>query len=236
MDISKQSLSSPGRRSLFTCLNAGVASLIAMAGSRIAMAQEKAIATTPWKPARHKKDDWLDQVSVKHRMVFDTITPDTLGLTLAFAGNFFRTNQREYGLGNSDLAVVIIVRHRSTPFAYNDAMWAKYGVTLAAQSKAEDPKTKMPPKVNIYNAAGYGDSIPTRGVTMEALARLGAQIAVCSVATRGYASAIAHASGGTVDAIFMELTSNLVSNARMVPAGIVAVNRAQERGYTLACA
>jgi intracellular sulfur oxidation DsrE/DsrF family protein len=27
---------------------------------------------------------------------------------------------------------------------------------------------------------------------------------------------------------------NLVSNSRMVPAGIVAVNRAQERGYSLA--
>jgi hypothetical protein len=45
-------------------------------------------------------------------------------------------------------------------------------------------------------------------------------------------------SGGTpnADAIYNELTTNLVSNARMVPAGIVAVNRAQERGYSLASA
>ena len=33
--------------------------------------------------------------------------------------------------------------------------------------------------------------------------------------------------------LYKELTANLVANARMVPAGIVAVNRAQERGYTL---
>ena len=33
-----------------------------------------------------------------------------------------------------------------------------------------------------------------------------------------------------------ELVANIVSNARMVPAGIVAVNRAQERGYTLVTA
>ena len=35
-----------------------------------------------------------------------------------------------------------------------------------------------------------------------------------------------------IDAIFKELTENLVPNGRMVPAGIVAVNRAQERGYS----
>jgi intracellular sulfur oxidation DsrE/DsrF family protein len=44
---------------------------------------------------------------------------------------------------------------------------------------------------------------------------------------------IAEAMGGNQDAIFNELTANIVSNARMVPAGIVAVNRAQERGYSL---
>jgi intracellular sulfur oxidation DsrE/DsrF family protein len=32
--------------------------------------------------------------------------------------------------------------------------------------------------------------------------------------------------------VFKELTENLVPNGHMVPAGIVAVNRAQERGYT----
>jgi hypothetical protein len=34
--------------------------------------------------------------------------------------------------------------------------------------------------------------------------------------------------------VFNELTANLVGNAHLVAAGIVAVNRAQERGYTLA--
>jgi intracellular sulfur oxidation DsrE/DsrF family protein len=43
---------------------------------------------------------------------------------------------------------------------------------------------------------------------------------------------IAQATGGQADSIFKELAANLVPNARIVPAGIVAVNRAQERGYT----
>ena len=33
--------------------------------------------------------------------------------------------------------------------------------------------------------------------------------------------------------VFEELKANLLPNARLVPVGILAVNRAQERGYTL---
>ena len=42
--------------------------------------------------------------------------------------------------------------------------------------------------------------------------------------------------GGKVDDIFKELTDHMVPNAHLVPAGIVAVNRAQERGYSIAFA
>lgn len=229
--MSKPSPSPAERRSFLTGLKAGVASLAAVAMGGTALAQVK--SNTRWEPARHEKDDWLDEIPGKHRMVFDNPTPEGLADALAFANNFFRTNRTDYGLQNSDLAVVIIARHRATPFGYNDAMWAKYGEIIAARSKVVDPKTKEAPKLNLYNATGYGELVPTRGTTLESLAKLGAQFALCSVSTRGYAGAIAEAVKGNADDIFKELTSNLVSNARMVPAGIVAVNRAQERGYSL---
>ena len=54
------------------------------------------------------------------------------------------------------------------------------------------------------------------------------------MATRRVAGVIAQATSASADAIYNELTSNLVPNSHMVPAGIVAVNRAQERGYTFA--
>lgn len=79
-----------------------------------------------------------------------------------------------------------------------------------------------------------GDLLSTRGATLDSLFKQGVQLAVCATSTRGYARAIAEATGGNADAINNELIANLVSsNARMVPAGIVAVNRAQERGYSL---
>ena len=230
--MSQSPASSERRRSFLTRLNAGLASFAAMTG--VAMAQVKSTpAATRFEPARHDKDDWLDSFGAKHRMVIDTIGYEGVTDALLFGNNFFRTNRTDYGIESGDLGVVIILRHRSTPFGYNDAMWAKYGATMAVRSKVQDPKTKQAPIVNLYNATDYGELIPTRGSTLESMAKLGTRFAVCSVATRAYAGAIAEATGGNADAIFTELTSNLVSNARMVPAGIVAVNRAQERGYSL---
>lgn len=230
--MSQQSPSSPERRSFFSRFHAGAASLAALAVGGVAMAQQKSAAPVRWEPARHDKDDWLDQPGSKHRLLFDAITSDGVAEALAFAGNFIRVNKTDYGLENNDLAVVIIVRHRATPFGYNDAMWAKYGTALARFTPIEDPKTKEAPKVNVYNSADY-PSLPNRGTTFESLAKQGVQVGVCSVATRALAGMVAGAVSGNADAINSELIANLVPNARMVPAGIVAVNRAQERGYTL---
>ena len=42
------------------------------------------------------------------------------------------------------------------------------------------------------------------------------------------------ATGQTQEAVIKEITDSLPMNARLVPAGIVAVNRAQEHGYSVA--
>ncbi|HLG98860.1 MAG TPA: hypothetical protein VKX49_21285 [Bryobacteraceae bacterium] len=229
--MERDSLAPSGRRSFLTRLNAGIAALAGTAG--IAMAQQKQSAAARWEPARHEKDDWLENASTKHRLLFDTTSGDGIGNALAFADNFYRVNKSEYGVENSEVSVVIVLRHRSAAFGYNDAMWKKYGATLAERSKVDDPKTHEAPVLNLYNASGYGELIPNRGITMESLTKFGAQFAVCTLSTRANAGLIARAVGSTPAAIFAEITENLVSNARMVPAGIVAVGRAQERGYSL---
>jgi intracellular sulfur oxidation DsrE/DsrF family protein len=234
--MSKEAASSLERRSFLGRLNAGAAALAAMFGHGVANAQVRPAATGRWEPLRHEKDDWLEQLPGKHRLVFDTTNPEGIGLALLFTNNFMRVNRSDYGLQNSDLAVVIVVRHRSAPFGYNDAMWAKYSAAIAAHVHYEDPKSKAAPKVNVYNSGDYGDLAPNRGTTFEALAKQGVQFAVCANATRAVAGAITRSVGGNTDAVFTELTANLVPNGRMVPAGIVAVNRAQERGYSLVSA
>ena len=230
--MSKPRSLTPERRSFLTRLNTGAASLLGLAAGGVALAQVKTPAAK-WEPARHEKDDWLDQTQAKHRMLFDTTTPENFADAITFASNFLRANLDPYGVRADELSIVIVARHRSAPFGYNDAMWAKYGMPLAARAKVDDPKTRLPPKMNLFNAAGYGDILGSRGTTLDVLAQQGVQVAVCSLSTRAYAGVIAGAMGGNADAIFAEITSNLVAKGRMVPAGIVTVNRAQERGYTL---
>jgi intracellular sulfur oxidation DsrE/DsrF family protein len=224
------------RRSFIARLSAGVTAFATTIVGGAGAVQGQSLPVGRWQPARHEKDDWLDQLPGKHRLVFDTTKPDGFGEAIAFASNFIRVNQSDYSIPERELAVIIVARSRSTPFAYNDAMWAKYGVPMAARTNFTDPKTKDAPKVNVYRSADYGAQLPNRGTTLDSLLKQGVQLAVCQVATRNFAGAIADVVGAKTDNIYDELVANILSNARMVPAGIVAVNRAQERGYSLVTA
>lgn len=222
--MSRQTLSLQERRSFLTRFKAGASSLAALTMGGIAMAQVKSPAATRWEPARHDKDDWMDQIPGKHRLVIDTTSEKGFQDGILFARNFMLANRNEYGLQNEDLAVIVVARHLSTAYGYNDDIWAKYGASLAGRTPSAGAEAKEPPKVNPSAAALV--SLSTQGV----------QFAVCSMATRRLAGVIANAVGGDAGAMFTELTANLVHNGRMVPAGIVAINRAQERGYSLVSA
>lgn len=202
------------------------AGMVAAAGAG-AQAQP---AGESWRPARHAEDEWYDKVPGVHRYVIDSASADGFGWALWFAGNYYTANQSGYGLKDSDLAVVIVARHKATTFAYNDAIWGKWGKELSEQALFVDPKTKEPPKTNWY--AGPGDASQPLSGKMDPLLKRGVQFAVCSMSTRAIATRIAKANGLEPDAVIKEITSNLVPNSRMVPAGVVAVNRAQEHGYS----
>ena len=222
--MTKQSPSSSERRSFLTRFNAGAASIAALAMGGVAAAQVKSTPVPPFAPARHTQDDWMDQVPGKHRLVIDTTTLEGFRNALLFASNFFLANRTDYGLQNQDLAVIVVARHISTSYGYNNDMWAKYGSSLGGQAPSADNQAKEPPKAN-----------PT-AASLVSLANQGVQFAVCSMATRRLAGMVARAVSSNTDAVFAELSANLVSNGRLVPAGIVAVNRAQERGYSLVSA
>lgn len=211
---------------------------VAVVGSSAEMAAPVAAAgpaDQAFHPTRHAQDEWLE-LPGQHRMVFDTTSADGMFWGLRFANNFYTSNLDAYGLKDSDLAVVIVTRHKSTPFGYSGAMWAKYGKYLSEHAEFVDPKTKEPPTVNFYAAP---EQSPGQGVAPDpigALAKKGAHFGVCAMSTRAIAGKIAAGTGAKADEVAKELGSNLVSNGHLVAAGILAVNRAQERGYSLASA
>ncbi|MBI2150296.1 MAG: hypothetical protein HYU27_06790, partial [Acidobacteria bacterium] len=84
-----------------------------------------------------------------------------------------------------------------------------------------------------YGTAGDGNR---QGGRLDSLIKRGVRLAVCQMATRAIAGQIARAANQETGAVFQELAANRLANAHMVPAGIVAVNRAQERGYSFVVA
>ncbi len=222
------------RRSFLSRLGTGAAAFGAAfgAGAGTARAQGTPADAGAFKPARHAEDDWFDKIPGSHRLFFDTISAQGLGQSIFFANNVFTGNRNGYSLEQGDQALVICVRHRATGFAFSDAMWAKYGEPLGERAEVSDPKTKQAPKLNLFMATGYGAQLTNNGVTLDSILKRGVHLAVCQMATRANANIIAQKTGAKVDDIYQELASNLVPNSHLVPAGIVAVNRAQERGYS----
>jgi len=181
--------------------------------------QAPAAALRAWQAARHQQDDWFDENAAKHRVIFDTWNPEHFPDAIQFAGNTFDTNKSDYDIPNDQMAVVIVCRHRTTPFAFNDAMWAKYGKSFSAQMEWRDEKTHEAPTVSPYKA----------GFTR--LAAMGLQLAVCNRTTHAYANRAARDAGLKNDDVYNELKANTVIPAHIVPAGVIAVTRAVERGY-----
>jgi len=186
-----------------------------------------------FQPARHQQDAWLDAIAGKHRNFIDASTARGAAEAVLYANNLFEANKNGYTLNDSDVAVVICLRHFATPFAFTDAMWAKYGAPLSAMLEFSDPKTKQAPSTNLLNSGEYGLAMPNLGNTLPAVTKRGVQFAVCDMATHFLAAQLASATKGNADAIYKDLAANLIANSHMVAAGVVAVNRAQEYGYSL---
>jgi intracellular sulfur oxidation DsrE/DsrF family protein len=217
------------RRSFFARLGAGAAAFGMAMNAGPAGAQ--APPATPFVPTKHALDDWFDETTAKHRLFLDTTTVAGIGHAIFWSGNFLNAS-RSYELADHESAVIIGVRHESTPFSFNDAMWAKYGAALAEHAAYSDPAAAKAPAINLMMSTTVR-TLANRGVTIEAVAKRGVRLSVCMLATRAIAGIAARTAGASVDDVYKELIANLaVPGAHMVPAGIVAVNRAQERGYT----
>ena len=217
------------RRSLMSGLAAGAVALSA----KTARAAPNASSGQTWEPAREPQDDWLD-LPGRHRMVFDSTSAEGALDAIQFADTFYFANKEGYGLAPADLAVVIILRHFATPFAFGDAAWSRYGAAISAMISLKDPETGKPATRNIHLTASAKADPEDALASLSALAARGARFAVCGLATKKIAEHLAGGDAVKSKATFADLAANLIPNARLVPAGIVALNRTQERGYAIA--
>lgn len=210
----------------------GAGSLVAAAlGSRAVSAQ----AVGAFRPAVQPEDGWLNQRPGKHRIFIDAATPNGAGEAILYTNNLYTANKAAYaGSSDADLAIVVCLRHFATPFAFTDAIWAKYGKVMGGMVNFTDPKSKTAPATNLYrNSPEYGLTLPNLGNTIDAVTTRGAYFAVCDAATHFLAAQMAAPMKMPADEIYKELSTSLIPNSRLVSAGVMAVTRAQEYGYSL---
>ena len=169
---------------------------------------------------------WLNKITGKHKMIFDVPEPNK-GFAFAWARVFLNTTNEAYGTTDAENSVVVVLRHSGIPFAMKDSMWAKY--PFGEVFKITDPKTQAPAVRNPVANMQPGD-FPIGGVGIDELLAKGALVGVCSIALTLNAGMIAKKLGTDGAAVKQEWVASLFPGVQIVPSGVIAVNRAQEKG------
>ena len=213
------------RRSFIARLAAGAAAFAAVPALS-AVACAPAAAPPPAGPPPDELDTWLGTMKGTYKVVYDGVMPSGGPDGIMFARNFLKFSQEKLGTKDADMNVLVSFRHFATPYGFTDAMWAKYP-QFAALLKVEDPKTKKPATRNIPLHDAVEDQ---EGADIPSPVKRGVHFTVCGAATEFVAKILA-GDKGDAKAIEAELAANLIPNARMVPAGVVLVQRAQKAGF-----
>lgn len=165
----------------------------------------------------HAEDAWMSSISGQHRVVLDVVSAERVPDAIRFVSNLFSGHKSGYGLDDSDLAIIVCFRHAATPYGYDNALWARHGRIIDADAGPV-------PAANPYNSGSR--------TQLTDLAKRGVHFMVCGTASRGLAGRIA-GQGGDADAALKDMAANLVPSGRIVPAGVIGVTHAQERGFAL---
>jgi intracellular sulfur oxidation DsrE/DsrF family protein len=213
------------RRSFLSRL-AGAAAAVGVGG-----ALPRALSAEP----TQAQDAWLDKQTGTHRCLFD-FPQHGDGMPQLHMFNYINTYNSAYGTKAGDVNAIgtfySVGPGSSIPLAFNDSMWQKY--KLGAYVKVDDPKTKAPAVRNMFNAPQAGDPVLFGGAVLAAsipsLQKMGSTFLICNNALNLFTSQIAKQEGATADAVGAELRANLLPGVVIVPAMVIAIEKAQSKG------
>lgn len=224
------------RRSFLTRLfGAATAMSLPVAGLRSASAAQ---AGTP--------DDWIKEVKGTHRCLFD-FPQHKNGMPLLHIANYLGTYSAAYKTTPGQVGAVGTFYgmggQASIAMAFNDAMWAKYGLGEYASLKdaAGKPYTR-----NVYNKPTASDlhllmqaiqspAIPMfagamPGLGIESLQKMGTKFLLCANAFGGWCAEFEARGKGKAADLQKELGANLLPGVTIVPAMVIAIEQAQAAG------
>jgi intracellular sulfur oxidation DsrE/DsrF family protein len=214
---------------------AAAAAGVSMAGTRVSAAEPSSVA-----------DDWLGEVRGSHRCLFD-FPQHKNGFPLLHILNYLNTYATAYKAAPGQVGAVGtfygVGTQASIPLAFNDAIWAKYALGAYTGLKDADGK---PYTRNVFNRPtpkdlhllmqavdtpmipALADAIPALGI--ESLQKMGTRFVLCANALGIWSLELEARGKGTAPEIEKELRANLLPGVTIVPAMVIAIEKAQEAG------
>ncbi len=165
---------------------------------------------------------WLNRITGKHKMVFDAPEPNS-GMPVVWPRVWFNTTNDNYGTTDAQNSGVVILRHGAIPIAFKDEAWAKY--KLGEVFKLNDGAA--PATRNIF---AKPLPLPLPGTGIEELLAKGVLFGVCNVAITIYSGMVAQNMGLDAAAVKQDWIASLLPGVQVVPSGVLAVSRTQEKG------
>ena len=191
-------------------------------------------------------DAWLNEVKATHRCLFD-FPQHKNGMPLLHILNYLNTYAVAYKTGPGEVGAVGTFysagNRASIPLAFNDGIWAKYG--LGAYTGLKDAEGK-PYTRNVFNRPtakdlhlllqavdspmipALADAIPALGI--ESLQKMGTKFVLCANALGIWCLELEARGKGKAQDIDKELHANLLPGVTIVPAMVIAIEKAQEAG------
>ncbi len=181
-------------------------------------------------PTNDDPDAWFNKIKGKHKIVFDATQPHEV-MPFAWPRVFLMTNEMT-GTPAKDNSVVVVLRHAAIPYAMEDKLWTKYN--FGEVFKVEDPTTKAPAKRNPFWKPKPGDfKVPGIGnvaIGINELQDSGVMFCVCNAALTVYSAVVAQQMNLKPEDVKKEWETGILPGIQIVPSGVWALGRAQERG------
>ena len=186
-------------------------------------------------------DKWLDGITGSHKCIFD-FPAHKNGAGLVHIFNYITTYQGAYGVDISEISTIgtlySVGADSSIPMAFNDDMWGKY--KFGEYMSLDDPQTGKPSVRNLFWETMEGDKLPRVGnigpfpdASVSALqANMGTTFLLCNNATIALGMDLNMIGFGEVDAIVAELKENIMPGVILVPAMVIAIEKAQAAGIS----
>jgi intracellular sulfur oxidation DsrE/DsrF family protein len=205
--------------SLAATAAAGVAGLT-LADQLMAQQMQKAMPDPSF-------DRWIGKIRGKHKQVFDAPSING-GLPLAWARVFVMTNEM-VGTPAKDVSAILILRHDAIPIGMSNETWQKYKFSEAF--KPIHAMTKQLITRNIFWKPNAGD-LPLPGMALNELLDAGVMIGLCDMALTVISGEFAKNMNMDAEAVKKEWVDSVFPGIQIVPSGVLAINRAQEKGCT----